>query len=108
MSLRGAEFINEKTVFNFTLDYREELRVLIQETLTRPSFPVLTIHDAFKCHPNYVNEMREVYRDILVELADSNVGNQIIKEVRNDPSYSYQKFSMNLGNEILKSEYFLS
>ena len=64
--------------------------------------------DEFKCHANYVNEMREVYRDILVELADSNVGVQIIREVRNDPSYNYTKMSNDLGDLIMQSEYFLS
>ena len=64
--------------------------------------------DEFKCHPNYVNYMREVYRDILAELADSRVGEQIIQEVRNDPDYRLEKFSSDLGNEIMKAEYFLS
>jgi hypothetical protein len=108
LSLRGVEFITENNVLEFSIGYRIELSALIDETLTRPSFPVLTIHDAFKCHPNYVNEMREVYRDILVELADSNVGVQIIREVRNDPTFNYTKASNNLGDEIMKSEYFLS
>lgn len=108
LSLRGADFITEENALEFSIDYREELLVLVNETLTRPSFPILTIHDEFKCHPNYVNEMREVYRDILAELADSSVGQQILSEVRNDPSYTLNKFSQNLGDEILKAEYFLS
>lgn len=108
LSLRGVEFINPKNWIYFSLEYRNELLALIQETLTRPSFPVLTIHDEFKCHPNYVNEMREIYRDILVELADSNVGVQIIREVRNDPTFNYIKASNDLGDEIMKSEYYLS
>lgn len=108
LSLRGADFITDETVLEFSLDYRHELYLLIEETLNRPSFPVLTIHDEYKCHPNYVNEMREVYRDLLVELADSCVGQQIIREVRTDPTYQLEKLSTNLGSEILKSEYFLS
>lgn len=52
--------------------------------------------------------MREVYRDILAELADSRVGEQIIQEVRNDPTYHLQKLSTDLGDEITEGEYFLS
>jgi len=108
LSLRGVEIVNPENISQFTVGYLEELLSLIQETLTRPSFPVLTIHDAFKCHPNYANEMREVYRDILAELADSNVGVQIIRELRNDRRYNYAKLSDDLGDHIMEADYFLS
>lgn len=108
VSLRGVEFITEESILKFSTEYRADLYQLILETLMRPSFTTLTIHDEFKCHPNYVNYMREVYRDILAELADSRVGEQIIQEVRNDPTYHLQKLSTDLGDEITKGEYFLS
>lgn len=108
LSLRGVEFITEESILKFSTEYRADLYQLILETLMRPSFTTLTIHDEFKCHPNYVNYMREVYRDILAELADSRVGEQIIQEVRNDPTYHLQKLSTDLGDEITKGEYFLS
>lgn len=108
ISLRGAEFITEQSVLNFHTDYREELLALVNETLTRPAFPILTIHDELKAHANHVNDMRKVYQGILAELADSNVGERIIQEVRNDPDYELEKLSTNLGDEIMKSEYFLS
>lgn len=108
VSLRGVEFITEESILKFSTEYRADLYQLILETLMRPSFTVLTIHDEYKCHPNYVNYMREVYKDVLAELADSRVGEQIIQEVRNDPDYRLEKFSSDLGNEIMKAEYFLS
>jgi len=108
LSLRGIEFINSDTVLRFSMDYRNELIALIQETLAKPSFPILTIHDEYRAHANHINAMREVYRDVLVELADSRIGEQIIQEVRNDPSYTLTKFSTDLGDEILKAEYFLT
>lgn len=108
ISLRGVEFINEHTVLDFSMDYREELLSLINETLAKPPFTVITIHDEFKCHPNYMNHLREVYQIILAELADSDVGQQTIRELRNDPTYILTKFSTDLGNEIMKGEYHLS
>jgi len=107
LSLRGAEFIAEQPLA-FSDDYREELRILITEVLSHSSFDVITIHDEFKCHPNYMNDLRKVYMGILAELADSNVGERIIQEVRMDPDYKLEKFSDDLGDEIMKSEYFLS
>jgi hypothetical protein len=108
ISLRGAEFIDCYNVLEFSLEYRQELYALIQETLSRSGLDVLTIHDAFKCHPKYMNYLREVYMTILAELADSTVGQQIIREVRNDPSYVLNKLSNDLGDEIMKAQYFLS
>ena len=108
LSLRGAELITPDNVLEFPSGYRNELLELIQEILIRPSFIVLCIHDEFKCHPNYVNDMREVYRDVLAELADSRVGEQIIQEVRNDPDYRLDKISTDLGDAIMDGEYFLS
>jgi hypothetical protein len=64
--------------------------------------------DEFKCHPNNMNYLRSTYQGILTELADSNVGQQVIREVCSDEDYVLEKFSENLGDEIIKSEYFLS
>ena len=64
--------------------------------------------DEYKCHANNMDTLRETYRDILAELADSTVGQQIIREVRGDYSYVLEKFSTTLGDDIIKSEYFLS
>jgi len=108
ISLRGIEFINEDNVLDFSLSYRNELARLIHEVLSKPSFAVLTIHDCFKCLPAYMNDLRETYMTILAELADSTVGQQIIREVRNDPSYVLNKLSNDLGDEIMKANYFLS
>lgn len=108
VSLRGVEFITINNVLDFSVEYRTELYQLIQEILSKPRFDVLCIHDEFKCHPKYMNHLRECYVTILAELADSTVGQQIIREVRNDPDYVLTKLSNNLGDKIMKSEYFLS
>lgn len=108
ISLRATEFITSKTVLNFSLEYRQKLYQLIRKVLAKPKFDVLTIHDEFKCHPKYMNYLREVYVGILAELADSTIGQQIVREVRNDPTYILNKISTNISSQILQSEYFLS
>lgn len=108
ISLRGIEFITEKSILDFSMEYRKELLNLINETLAKPSFDVICIHDEMKCHPKYMNYLRECYMTILAELADSTVGQQIIRELRNDPTYILEKLSNDLGDEIMKAEYFLS
>lgn len=108
LSLRAVEFISEANVLDFTDDFRSELLDLIDEVLDYPSFPILTIHDEFKCHPNHMTQMRKVYRKILAELADSDVGECIIAEVRGDHTYDLTKLSTDLGDDIMHAEYFLS
>lgn len=108
VSLRGVEFITADTVLDFSLDYREELSQLIEEVLSGKAFEMLFIHDEFKAHPNYMNEVRENYMFIMAELADSRVGEEMIQQVRKDPTYRLQKLSTDLGTEIMKGEYQLS
>ena len=45
LSLRAVECIDSDNVLQYSRDYRNELIHLIQETLSRPSFPILCIHD---------------------------------------------------------------
>lgn len=108
LSLVGAIHINKKSVLLFTQEYREELMLLIDEVLMNPSFQVITIHDEFKCHPNYMNYLRQTYAQVLAELAESLVGQRILQEVRNDDSLTVQKLSDDLGDCIRQGEYFLS
>jgi hypothetical protein len=109
ISLRAADFIREeKDVAQFSSSFRECLLDLVTQVLDYPPFPVLTIHDEFKCHPNHVNRMRRHYQFVLAEMADSCMAEQIISEVRMDPGYVLNKFSTDLGDEIMKGEYFLS
>lgn len=108
LSLRAADYIDEVNIYQFSDDFCRELLHLINETLEHTSFEMITIHDEFKCHPNHMNTLRKVYMTILAELADSSVGSRIIQEVRGDETYVLQKFSNDLGDEIMNAEYFLS
>lgn len=77
---------------------------LIHNLLKRPSFPVLTIHDDFKCHPNYMNWVRQTYIDILAELADSDVFTDILSQITGKRA-RFNKLSTGLGNKIRQSNY---
>ena len=70
-------------------------------------FECVHIHDAFGFHPNYGNQVRENYREILAEIADSDLLQDILSEL-----YGYvqriTKDSYDLHKDILESEYALS
>jgi hypothetical protein len=41
--------------------------------LEHKPFPLVTVHDEFKAHANNINQVRWHYKEILAEIADSNV-----------------------------------
>jgi DNA-directed RNA polymerase len=71
-------------------------------------FSMLTIHDNFLASPNHMNKVRQNYVNILAEIASSNLLQDILREVTNNPSLVYKKYSNDLAIDILKSEYALS
>lgn len=70
----------------------------------KSGFHILTIHDAFRCHPNNAQVMREHYRDILVELSKSNPLEKVISELLGR-EITYKRLSEDLHIDIYKSEY---
>lgn len=104
----GIEHIQLNNVVQYSVGYCEDLLALVNDMIEHPPFEVLTVHDEYKCHPNNMNRLRYHYVQIMAELAESNMMASIIGQIRNDPKFNYQKFSTNLGEEIRKSEYFLS
>ena len=81
---------------------------LINDVLEYESFEMLQIHDEFKCHPNHVNRMREVYIGILAEIADSDMAQELVRQIRNDDTFVLEKLSEGLGDLIRKGEYPIS
>jgi len=81
-------------------------RILHQMLLHRP-FEIITVHDDFKAHPNNLNHLRGHYRDILAEMADSNLFNWLLSQVYGFEG-TYQKRSTNLSSYIRKSNYALT
>jgi len=83
---------------------------IVREMIRRAKvagFELAHIFDAFTCHPNYMSQAMQFYREILAEIADSNLLENILSEIA---GYSVKvgKLSHDLGAEILKSEYALS
>lgn len=67
-------------------------------------FPIVTIHDEFKCHPNNMNHLRQHYINIFAELAESNLLTSLMNEITGHDGV-YEKLSDNLGELIRKSNY---
>jgi len=78
-----------------------------REIIRRADFEVAHIHDAFTCHPNHMPKVMDFYRDILAEIAESNLLSDIISEITGT-DVQLKKFSYDLAEDIRKSEYMLS
>lgn len=99
--------INEETVRTLGVEHMEALVRITDGMLSYKPFPMVTVHDEFKAHPNNINDMRYQYREIMAEIADSDVLDDLLSQVYQAPM-SFNKLSFNLGDYIRKSEYALS
>lgn len=70
-------------------------------------FQLATIHDSFWAHPNYMNLVRSNYKNILAEIANSNLLANILSQICGE-KVEVVKRSDNLAEYILYSEYALS
>lgn len=84
-----------------------ELHSIATMMLSHKPFELVTVHDEFKCHPNNLNHVRMHYREILAQLADSEILTSILSQIHNINA-KYTKLSTNLSTFIRKSNYALS
>ena len=60
------------------------MEILTTMEMYRP-FPIVCIHDAFRCHANNMNHVRYWYKEILADYADSNIIEGILEEIHGHP-----------------------
>ena len=70
-------------------------------------FQMAPIHDSFWCHPNHMNTIRELYGNLLITIADSNMFQDIMNQITGQNGV-YTKLSNDLSLEIMNAEYLLS
>ncbi|WP_052209178.1 DNA-directed RNA polymerase [Acinetobacter sp. A47] len=97
--------ITSENVDQLHRGYLADLLALLEVMLSYEPFMVTTVHDAFCALPNNCNVLRHWYREILAELADSDVLEYIIKQVTHNKDYKFHKHSTNLSSKIRKSNY---
>jgi len=81
--------------------------VLIATTLEHRSFPLICVHDEFKCHANNMNHLRRHYIEIFAELGDSYLLSDLLAQVRGEATF-IPKLSNNIATQIKQSNYALS
>ena len=82
----------------------EKLAELVNNMLQYQPFELVTIHDEFKAHANNMNWVRYQYKEILADLADSNLLDDLLSQIHKSQG-TFPKLSQNLGEVIRKSNY---
>ncbi|ARM71051.1 hypothetical protein pVco7_gp062 [Vibrio phage pVco-7] len=83
------------------------LAEVCESVLENPSAPMKSVHDEFKTMAPYCNQMRRYYTDILAQMAESNMIQDILRELYHNPNLVYQKEGdgMALAEAIRGSNY---
>jgi hypothetical protein len=96
--------INEDSVTTLTSEHLDALSRIVNGMLSYKSFPLVTVHDEFKAHPNNVNQVRWHYKEILADIAESDVLDDLLTQINKAPG-TFHKLSFNLPDQIRQSNY---
>lgn len=99
-------YLTAENVTSLETEHLEKLAAIVNGMLQYQPFELVTVHDEFKAHPNNINWVRWQYREILAELADSNLLDDLLSQLHGMPGY-FNKLSFNLADLIRKSNYAL-
>lgn len=106
VSLRMADWMLEGRT-DFTESQAGQLNQLIEMVTQFDKAPMASIHDEFKTYPANCGQMRYHYREILAEIADSELVTHMLRDMYQDQTLQFTKHSE--GNElsslIRKSKY---
>jgi len=79
-----------------------------REMVRRCDFQLSHVHDCFVFNPNYLQKVSKTYREIMAELAKSDLFNSILRQLTGNSNLVVTKISNDLDIDILNSEYMLS
>lgn len=99
--------LTEYSVKCLSTEHLLALAKIITGMLAYQPFELVTVHDEFKAHANNMNHVRWQYREILAEIAESEVLNDLLSQIHGTPGGTFQKLSFNLPEQIRESNYAL-
>lgn len=79
---------------------------MIQSMPDKP-FDVVTVHDCFRCHPNYGNDLRRQYNIIMADINDSTILTSISSQVTKK-TMKAKKVGVIPRKQILEANYMLA
>lgn len=70
---------------------QQKLMAIIEQVLDYPAYDVVCVHDEIKASPVHMNNVRELYKEILAEIAESDMLQDILRQLYNDSALVYIK-----------------
>lgn len=108
LSFNAIHDIDLKHLKHYDMGLLCRLRDLCKDVLHWQSYPVEGNHDCFYSGANHMNKVRYWYKEILAELADSDLLQDIFNQIAGNRAPKVQKLSKGLGDKIRLSNYALS
>jgi len=81
---------------------------IAREMVRRCDFQLSHVHDCFVFSPDHLQEVTAMYREIMAEIAKSNIFEDILQQITNNSTIKVNKLSNDLHTYILNSNYMLS
>lgn len=97
-------YLDASNVEFLTTAHLEALHSIIVGMLLYKPFDLITVHDEFRAHANNLNHVRNQYKAILSELADSNLLDDLLTQLYGEPK-KFKKLSTDLAKYIKGSAY---
>lgn len=97
-------YLTEENVQQLSNEHLQALAGMVEGMLQYEPFELVTVHDEFKAHANNINHVRYQYKEILADIADSNVLDDLLSQIHGKQG-TFNKLSFNLGDLIRKSAY---
>ena len=102
----SARILDHLWMHNISLVDPEIVLELLRSLPHKP-FTVISIHDCFRCLPNYGNDLRKQYNLLLSHIAKSNLLGYMISQIVGQ-KVSIGKLNANMAADVLVAEYALS
>lgn len=104
--VRILDKATHRDLMALSTEHLQQLSRTVNQCLEHKPFPIICVHDEFKCHANNMNQLRFHYKEIMAELAESEILSDIMSQLYGQ-SVTYVKKSHDLGDKIRKSNYAL-
>lgn len=101
--ISAIERITHSNIKTYPTEMIDELRKQCKDIIKHPPFEIITIHDSYACHPNHCNQMRYHYKEILAQLAETNIITYISQQLYCDNEYIAKHG--NIAEHIRNSNY---
>lgn len=103
LSVRILDYIYQDTIG--LVDPQIILKLM--STMPVKPFQLVSVHDCFRCHPNYGNDLRRQYNTIMADINDSNMLKSLAKQVAHK-GIKAKKVGTIPRDQILNANYMLA